>query len=121
MELIVEEAIKEFKKINDTQLTAKEKKKIHELYPVPREQKILWAEKIEKNKIYGMVLTDIGFFIKASPKAVKQANEDVEKKDRVSSIYHYIRWEYFNPEDFELKKVSDNRYDIFSMGKDFLT
>lgn len=117
MELIVEEAIKEFKKINDTQLTAKEKKKIHELYPVPREQKILWAEKIEKNKIYGMVLTDIGFFIKASPKAVKQANEGAEKKDRVSSIYHYFRWEYFNPEDFELKEVSDNRYDIIFNGK----
>lgn len=117
MELIVEEAIKEFKKINDTQLTAKEKKKIHELFPIPREQEILWADNIKKNKIYGMVLTDSGFFIKASPKAVKQANEGAEKKDRVSSIYHYIRWEYFNPEDFELKKVSDNRYDILFNGK----
>lgn len=117
MDILIEEAINDYKKANKTELTQKSRKKIYEQFPVPREQKILWADNIEKNKIYGMVLTDAGIFFKASSKAVKQANEGVEKKDRVSSIYYYIKWEYFNPEDFELREVSADRYDILFNGK----
>jgi len=29
---------------------------------LPEEHKILWADNIEKNKIYGMVITDTGIF-----------------------------------------------------------
>lgn len=117
MDLFIERAIEDFKKSSNVVLTEKSKKKIYELFPIPREQKILWADNIEKNKVYGMVITDVGIFIKASPKAVKQANEGVDKKDKVSSIYHYFKWEFFNPEDFELKKVEDDRYDIYFNGK----
>ena len=93
MDLFIKNAIEDFKKQNEIVLSEKSKKKIYELFPVPREQKILWADNIQNNKVYGMVMTDVGIFFKASPTAVKQANEGVEKKDRVSSIYHYFRWE----------------------------
>ena len=112
MDFVAEEALKELKKMNNTQLTSKSKKKIYETFPVPREQKILWAENIEKNNVYGMVITDVGIFFKASPIAVKKANEGVGKKDKVNSIYYYFKWEYFNPEDFKLKKVSKDSYEV---------
>ena len=34
-----------------------------------------------------MVITNIGIFFKASPMAVKQANEKMNKKDKLSYIY----------------------------------
>ena len=51
MDLVVEETLKEFKKVNNAELTPKSIKKIHERFPVPREQKILWAENVKNNKI----------------------------------------------------------------------
>ena len=50
MDLVVEETLKEFKKVNNAELTPKSIKKIHERFPVPREQKILWAENVKNNK-----------------------------------------------------------------------
>ncbi len=113
MDLFIKNAIEDFKKSNNIVVTQKSKKRIYERFPVPREQKILWADNMEKNKIYGMVITDAGIFFKASPTAVKQANEGVDKKEQVSSIYHYFKWEFFSPDDFELKKVSEDRFDIY--------
>lgn len=117
MDLFIKNAIEDFKKSNNIVLTEKSKKKIYEQFPVPREQKILWADNVERNKTYGMVITDAGIFFKASPTAVKQANEGADKKDQVSSIYHYFKWEFFSPDNFELKKVSEDRYDIYFNGQ----
>lgn len=96
MDLVVEETLKEFKKVNNAELTPKSIKKIHERFPVPREQKILWAENVKNNKIYGMVITDKGIFFKQIP--------HVQKKTEEKNIYYYLKWEYFNPEDFKVKK-----------------
>lgn len=117
MDLFIKNAIEDFRKNSNIVLTEKSKKKIYEQFPVPREQKILWADNVENNKIYGMVITDCGIFFKASPTAVKQANEGVDKKEQVSSIYHYFKWEYFSPDDFELKEVSDDKFNIYFNGK----
>lgn len=117
MDLFIENAIEDFRKNSNIVLTEKSKKKIYEQFPVPREQKILWAHNVDNNKTYGMVITDCGIFFKASPTAVKQANEGVDKKEQVSSIYHYFKWEYFSPDDFELKEVADDKFDIYFNGK----
>lgn len=117
MDYLVSEVIKEFKKENAFNITEKSKRKIYTQFPVPKEQEILWAENIEHNKIYGIVLTNTGIFLKASPAAVKQANKGVNKKEKVNSLYHYFKWEHFNPNDFELIKTSNTRYDIFFNGK----
>lgn len=80
MDAFIKDAIETFKKDSGIKLTEKSRKKIYEQFPVPREHKILWADDIEKNKIYGTVITDVGIFFKASPTAVKQANEKAEKR-----------------------------------------
>lgn len=117
MDLFIKNAIEEFKENNNIVVTEKSKKKIYEQFPIPREQEILWANNIEKNKLYGLVITNVGIFFKASATAVKQANEGVDKKEQVSFIYHYFKWEFFSPDDFELKKVSNDRFDIYFNGK----
>lgn len=61
MDFIIKEVMKNFEDISK-QLNAKSLRKIYEQFPVPREQKILWVDNIEKNKIYGMVITDTGIF-----------------------------------------------------------
>lgn len=120
MDFLVEETLKSFIQASEFELEEKKKKKIHELFPIPREQKILWSEVNEKGKMYGMVITDAGVFLKASSARVKQVNDNVEKKDRANSIYYYFRWEHFNPNDFELRQVSEDRCDIFFGGKRLL-
>lgn len=120
MDLFVKEAIKEFKKQNPVTLTNKSKKNIYSQFPVPREHHILWAENAESNIIYGMVITDKGIFFKASPDAVKQLNENADKKDKVNTIYHYFRWDYFNPDDFVLKNSSDGTYEVYFNDKKLL-
>ena len=69
MDLVVEETLKEFKKVNNAELTPKSIKKIHERFPVPREQKILWAENVKNNKIYGIeIQKDVADMAKRSVK-----------------------------------------------------
>lgn len=93
-------------------------KKIHELFPVPREQKILWSSVTLKKRPWGIVVTDKGLFIKASPESIEMSNKEAEdKKDKVDSIYHYFKWEFFSPEDFELKHAGDGYRDIYFGGK----
>ena len=64
MDFLIEEVLKELRKINDVKLTPKEKNKIYNNFPVPKEQKILWTGSMEDNKKYGMVVTDVGIFFK---------------------------------------------------------
>lgn len=120
MDLLIEEALKELKKENNRKLTLKDKKRIHNNFPIPKDHKILWIDNVENNYKYGMVITDIGIFFRASPSIVKQVNENVSKKNKVNYIYHYFKWEYFNLEDFKLKKNLENKYDVIFNGKKIL-
>ena len=116
MDLFIKDAIEELKKNSKGKdIDEKSKKKIYELFPIPREHKILWADNVVENKVSGMVITDIGIFFKSNPSAIKQANKKCEKEKKKSPIYHYFRWEFFNSEDFEIKSTSDGR-DIFFDG-----
>lgn len=117
METFIKKAIEKLNKNSESTLSDKDKKKIHEQFPIPREHKILWGQNLEQNNKYGMVITNIGIFFKASPMAVKQANEKMNKKDKLSYIYHYFKWEFFNPDDFKLCKASGDTIDIFFDGK----
>lgn len=80
METFIKKAIEKLNKNSEGNLSDKDKKKIHEQFPIPREHKILWGQNLEQNNKYGMVITNIGIFFKASPMAVKQANEKMNKK-----------------------------------------
>lgn len=104
---------KNYKKIGESPISLTDKSKInkiHEQFPIPKEHKILWADVEIKNKIYGLVLTDKGIFLKASNDAVKEYNLSKEKKDKIKNIYHYIRWEFFDTNDFVLDNDIDIRF-----------
>lgn len=114
MDYTLTETLKHFK-TSPTELNKSNTKKIKEQFPVPREQKILWADVDFGRRISGMVLTDTGIFIKGGKAAIKLANEKVKsKKEKVSVIYHYIKWEFFSPDDFELHRTSSGTFLFFA-------
>ena len=79
MDYTLTETLKHFK-TSPTELNKSNTKKIKEQFPVPREQKILWADIDFGRRISGMVLTDTGIFIKGGKDAIKLANEKVKRK-----------------------------------------
>lgn len=81
---------------------------IHELFPVPKEQTVLWADVKLGRRASGLVLTDSGIFIRGGKDVLAKVNAQIpEKKEKVHNIYHYIKWEYFSPEDFETEQTGD--------------
>ena len=91
MDLFIKDAIEELKKnTKGKDIDEKSKKKIYELFPIPREHKILWADNVVENKVSGMVITDIGVFFKSNPSIIKSSKRNCEKKEKISSIYHFF-------------------------------
>ena len=112
MDFLIEEVVKELRKINNVKLTQKDKNKIYKNFPIPKEHKILWADTIGKSMKYGMVITDIGLFLRTNPTIIKKNNKEVKKEEKVANNYYYFKWEYFNIEDFKLKENFENEYDV---------
>ena len=85
-------------------------KKIKELFPVPREQCILWADAEFDRRPSGIVCTEKGVFIKSDvavfPKKTVNGNGE---KEREHSILLYYRWEDFEPEWFTAETVENNK------------
>lgn len=83
-------------------------KSIKEQFPVPVSHKVLWADVKFGRRISGLVLTDIGIFIKGSKEIINEENLKISnKKDKINSIYHYIKWEYFDVDDFKIDLYQD--------------
>lgn len=117
MEITLENTLKKLGK-SPTDLSLENCKKIYSQFPVPREQKILWADVIFDRRISGLVLTNVGCIIKAKPDIVKEYNEKIsEKRDRVKSIFHYIKWEFFSIDDFEIKYINNKKVIYFNNSK----
>ena len=90
-------------------------KKIYSQFPIPKEHKILWADVKFGRRVSGLVLTNIGCFIKADSETVKEYNKGKEnKKEHVKSIFHYIKWEFFSIDDFEFRKIDGNTVIYFN-------
>lgn len=91
-----------------TELTDKNKKKIHEYMPVPTDFEILWAD-INAFGGYpsGIVLTNKGIISKAPRPEIKEKKKE-DKNQKIYQIpYQIILWEYFDPADFSYKKTSN--------------
>lgn len=89
------------------------KKKIYGYLPVPTDFEILYAEvNSYHGTASGVVLTNKGIIIK-SPKLKK------DKHGRKNSIYQYIPWEYYDPENYKIVKA-DKSYTILA-GEETLT
>ena len=87
-----------------TELTEKNIKHIKELFPVPNEYQILWANISFGNRISGVVITEQALIIKADQNILKQHNKKCkDKKDKQNAIYHLIKWEYLNADDIKMK------------------
>jgi hypothetical protein len=57
----------------------------------------------------GIVITDRALIVKADKQTLKKYNDKIEdKKDKKKSIYHFIKWEYFDIGEFEIKNEAGN-------------
>lgn len=116
MDYIVEKTLEKLRK-SPTELSNSNSNKIKSLFPVPGEQKILWADVEFGRRISGLVITDIGLFIKGNTALVVEENSKItEKKDRIKAIYHYLKWEFFDSNDFEIK-LNNDKYIVNFNGK----
>lgn len=110
MDYIAEQTLK---KIGNSQtlLNDKSKSRIYSQFPIPCEQEILGADVVFARKISGIVLTDAGIFIKGNTNASIEISEKGKSKKH-DPIYHYIRWEYFDVNDFEVK-ATDGKSEVY--------
>lgn len=86
------------------------KSKIKEIFPIPREQQILWVDAEFDLRPSGIVCTDEGVFIKTNVDVIakKVKNKD-GKKEKVKSHLFYYRWEDFEPSWFVSDDAEENR------------
>lgn len=85
-------------------LTKANMQRMRESFPIPVEQRILWADAEFDLRPSGIVCTDTGVFIKTN---VEVREKKIKSKGSVSSaksILFYYRWEDFDPAWF----ISDN-------------
>lgn len=103
MDSFIEKLIGELSESTEksTELSEKNKKKIHEYIPVPNDYEILWAD-INSFGGYpsGIVLTNRGIVCKAPRPDIKE-NKKQKKNEKVYQIpYQIVLWEYFDPADY---------------------
>lgn len=90
------------------ELTKKNKRTIHEVFPVPKDYTILWADVELGRRLSGIVVADQALLVKADNESLKQYNKSCEnKRDKQNAIYHLIKWEFFEPEDFVIETNSE--------------
>ena len=99
---VLQSVLKQMKE-SPTVLSKKNVNSIKELFPIPREYQLLWADVTFGTRLSGLVITDKAIITKADAKTVKEYNKNCkEKKERQNAIYHLIKWEYFDIDDFEV-------------------
>ena len=97
--------------------------KIHSFLPIPKDYEIIWAD-ISSFGGYpaGVVITDRALVVKASldevknnKSQIKQENKKRKSKEKVKApktIYQVILWEYYSPEDYDVKVIDDGKGNI---------
>lgn len=110
MDRFIENLIDELDE-SPTELSDKNKKKIHKYIPVPNDFDILWAD-ISAFGGYpsGIVLTNKGIVCKAPRPDIKEKKKQ-EKNEKVYQIpYQIMLWEYFDPADLVCEKAETVGY-----------
>ena len=108
MDMFIEELISEMS-VSPTELSDKNKKKIHASLPVPNDFEILWADINSFGGFpSGIVLTNKGIVCKA-PRPKINEKKKAQKNEKVYSIpYQVILWDYFDPADYVCDKSQDD-------------
>lgn len=81
-------------------LSEKHCKKIYDLFPIPKDHKIIWADCEFDLRCSGIVCTTKGLFIKSNVKALDEKIKKNQKENEGKSILYYFKWENFSPSYF---------------------
>lgn len=103
------------------ELSEKNRKKIHQLLPVPSDYTINWADILSFGGYpCGVVLTDQGIIIKAPKSTVKKENarrkneqtDESGEDEPLKVLFQIIPWEYFEPSSFTIVKLANGHYSL---------
>lgn len=86
-----------------------DKNKINQMksvFPIPREQCILWADAEFDLRPSGIVITEAGVFIKTNVAVFEKKSSDEENNGK--SVLYYFSWDNFEPEWFT-EKSEENK------------
>lgn len=84
--------------------------KIKDIFPIPKEQEILWADAEFDLRPSGIVCTNEGVFIKTNVDVIAKKVKNKEgKKEKVKSHLFYYRWEDFDPAWFTSDDAEENK------------
>ena len=90
-------------------LTKTNIQRMRELFPIPIEQRILWADVEFDLRPSGIVCTDTGVFIKTNVGVWEKKPKKKEAAEQTKSVLFYYRWEDFDPAWFISDDPSENR------------
>ena len=76
------------------ELTKKKICRIKDVFPIPREQCVLWADAEFDLRPSGIAITDKGVFIKTDVAVFEKKNKS---NDAVKSVLYFYQWENFEP------------------------
>lgn len=90
-------------------LTKANIQRMRELFPIPVEQRILWADAEFDLRPSGIVCTDAGTFIKTNVGVWEKKSKKKEADNQSKSILFYYKWEDFDPAWFISDDPNENR------------
>ena len=107
-----------------TPLIDKNIKKIHQLFPVPSDYDIIWAEvRSFGGHPSGIIITKQALILKAEKNEVKKQNKQIkkenkgkkkeDKKNKIPYIYKMIPWDYFSPDEFKIGKDEKSKNNLY--------
>jgi hypothetical protein len=120
MDCLLEKAIDSLGS-SKTELNNENIKRMREELPIPREYKVLWADVVFSNRSSGIVFTDNALVIRADKETLMEQNKIIkdqnkaiknkkDKKELQNSIYHFIKWEYFDIEELKIENIDGNMF-----------
>lgn len=90
-------------------LTKTNIQRMRELFPIPVEQRIIWADAEFDLRPSGIVCTDVGVFIKTNVGVWEKKSKKKETSEQNKSVLFYYKWEDFDPAWFISDDPKENR------------
>lgn len=90
-------------------LTKPNIQRMRELFPIPVEQRIIWADAEFDLRPSGIVCTDVGVFIKTNVGVWEKKPKKKETSEQNKSVLFYYKWEDFDPAWFISDDPKENR------------
>ena len=91
------------------ELTKSKAQKIKKVFPLPKEQMVLWADAEFDLRPSGIVCTEKGIFIKSDTSVFAGKKSKDNTDDNQKMMLFFYSWEDFEPSWFESEDKSDNK------------